>query len=105
MGIFWPTFMVARWPSVARMLGFCRMRVSTSVRSALAVAGEMLTAKLLALRWASELRVKLEVVVPFVVVVVLVVVVLVVGVACGVMVMEVGRVMPRFRILSLLTSR
>ena len=66
----------------------------------------MLTAKLLALRWASELRVKLEgvVVVPVVDVVVLVVVV-VFGLACGVTVTDGGRVMPRLRILSRLTSR
>ena len=39
MGIFWPILRVARWPSVARMLGFCRMRVSASVSSALTVRG------------------------------------------------------------------
>src|ERR1700679_849567 len=76
-GILDPIFMVARWPSVARMLGFCRMRVSASLRSALTVPPVMPTAKLLALRCASEFRVKLDgvVVVPVVVELLLVVVV------------------------------
>ncbi len=63
--------------------------MSASVSSALTVPPGMLTAKLLALRWARVLRVKLEVssVVPVVVVLLLLVVV---GVACGVMVIEVA---------------
>ena len=79
MGILEPILRVARWPSVARMRGFCRMRVSVSVSSALRVPPVMVTAKLVALRCARELRVKLEVVVvvlPVVELVVLVVVVL-----------------------------
>ncbi len=68
--------------------------------------GTMVTPKLLALRWASELRVKgLGVVVVVPVVVVLPVLVVVLGLACGVMVIDCGRVMPRLRILSRLTSR
>src|SRR5215469_1593841 len=67
-GILEPILSCARWPSVARMRGFCRTRVSLSDRSALAVAGPMVTAKFVALMFARVLRGKLEVVVPPVVV-------------------------------------
>src|SRR5580692_4452326 len=102
MGILEPILSLAFWPSVARMLGFCRTRVSASESSALSVPPEMLTEKLVALRLARVLRVKLEllgVLVPLVLVLVLedaAVVVL----ACGVSPKDWGRVMPRLRILS-----
>src|SRR5580698_6480242 len=99
MGILEPILRVARWPSVARMLGFCRMRVSASDRSAVSVPGPTVTAKLVAFRFARVLRVKLEGVVVVVVVDVELVVV-VVGEACGCIEMDCGRVMPRLRIRS-----
>src|ERR1700722_8900200 len=84
MGIFWPILSVARWPSVARTRGFCRMCVSASVSRALSVPPVMLTAKLVALRWASELRVKLDEAVVVPVVVVVLVGTGALGLACGV---------------------
>jgi hypothetical protein len=90
------------------MLGFCRTRVSASESSALTVPPEMVTAKLVALVLARVLRVKLEglepePVAPVVVVVPLALVEL--GLAWGVMPKDWGRVIPRLRILSRLTSR
>src|SRR5258708_36594712 len=102
MGILEPILRLACWPSVARIRGFWRMRVSVSVSSALRVPPPILTAKLLALILASVLRVKLEgVVVGPVVVLVLVEP----GEAWGGRGTDVGKVMPRVRILSGLISR
>src|SRR5215469_16594326 len=89
------------------MRGFSRMRVSDEVRRALMVAGGMLTAKLVALRLASVLSVKLEGVVVLVPLLEeeLLLEVVVPGDAWGVIVMDCGRVMPRLRILSRFTWR
>src|ERR1700759_5645725 len=92
-GILEPILRVARWPSEARMRGFCRTRVSALVSSALTVAPPRVTAKSVPLRWARLLRVRFAVVVVPVVVVVVVAVV-VVG-ACAVRPKDCGRVMPR----------
>ena len=95
MGILEPILSDAVWPSVARMLGFWRTRVSASESSALSVPPPIVTAKLVALMLARVFSVKPEAVgVP----VVLVEVVLVeLGVTCGVMPKDCGRVMPRLR--------
>src|SRR5580692_1511565 len=45
MGMRDPTFIVAFWPSVDRMRGFCRVLVLESVSNALAVAVPIVTAK------------------------------------------------------------
>ena len=82
MGILEPILSLAFWPSVARMLGFCRTRVSASESSALSVPPPMVTAKLVALRLARVLRVRPEAVAVVLVVVLLVLLVVVdVGVA------------------------
>ena len=85
-GIFDPIFSVARCPSVARMRGFCRMRVSESDSSAFTVPPVTVTAKFVAFRLPSVFSVRFEevvgVVVP-VVVVVVVVLVLLALLACG----------------------
>ena len=60
MGILEPILSLAFWPSVARMLGLCRTRVSASESSALSVPPPMVTAKLVALMLPRVLRVKLE---------------------------------------------
>jgi hypothetical protein len=65
----------------------------------------MLTAKLVAFMFARVLRVKLEGVVLEPVVELEPLEVVVLGEACGVMVMDCGRVMPRLRIFSRLTWR
>src|ERR1700722_12726424 len=98
MGILEPILRVARWPSVARMRGFCRMRVSASVSSALTVAPPRGTAKSVPLRWARLLRVRFEVEVVGGVGgrVVLVVLVVLLG-AGAVRPKDCGRVMPRVR--------
>src|SRR5260370_39935043 len=101
MGILEPILRLACWPSVARIRGFWRMRVSVSVSSALRVPPPILTAKLLALILASVLRVKLEGVV---VVPVVVLVLVEAGEAWGVRVTDCGKGMPRLRSVSRLTS-
>src|SRR5580704_11956941 len=68
-----PILRSAFWPSVARILGFCRTLVSESESKRLAVAWPTVTAKLVALRWARLFNVRLVDVVPVVVVPVVVV--------------------------------
>jgi hypothetical protein len=93
------------------MLGFCRTLVSESDSNKFAVAWPMVTAKLVAFRWARLLSVRLVPVVPVVVVpvvVVLVVVVLVVVVValvtCNWTAAVPGSWMPMVLVLSRLTS-
>ena len=103
MGILEPILSVACCPSVARMLGFCRTRVSASESSALSVPPPMVTAKLVALMLARVFSVKPEAVAVAPVVEVEVVVLVELGETCGVIPNDCGSVMPRLRILSRLT--
>src|ERR1700760_2844081 len=88
-GFFEPIFSVARWPSVARMRGFCRMRVSESDSRAFTCPPVTETAKFVAFRLPSVLSVRFVVfdavlVVPLLVLVLELEVVLFALLVCGV---------------------